>query len=290
MQYGKIKSIFWFTVAILLILLTGLRISLFKYGFCTAWDESYFLVKCQEAYVGDYVTGKSLWNYVAINWFPYLDLSSKVDACLASLILEIAAALIGTICCAILYSKKEVIKYFAINYLICFLWGSSFAGDVVNYVPLHSFLIYVATCATAVYFRYSKEWWSNLVLLITGISLGISVFIILPSTILLGLCLFLCVVFFQKERRYLQYNLLSVAIGASISLLYIHLFICDLNRVFEAMAFTANYITKVDYGYTPISFLIQIGLFFKDYIFTILFSIGTYFIVSKLSNKVKWGG
>ena len=70
-----------------LIVLTILKVSMFRFGFFTAFDEAYFLLKLQEAYDMSSITGKSQWNLIAVHWFPYLDLTSKVNSYLASNIL-----------------------------------------------------------------------------------------------------------------------------------------------------------------------------------------------------------
>lgn len=279
----------WTFLTVLLGILTVLRISLFDYGFVTAWDESYFLVKCQEAYIGDFVTGKSLWNYIAIKWFPYLDLTSKTEACLASWLLEMSAAIVGCIACMIIYGRKAFFKSFSLNYLFCFLWGETFAGDVLNYVPLQAFLTYTIVYSGVLFFlcgdRFNKII-NTLLLLVLGFSLGLGLFVILPSTILLCLCTAFAVAFFGPSKKSSVCYLLVIACGGLLALLYIHLCICDLRRVVDAMAFTANYITKVGYGYSPLSFIVQIGLFIKDYIFVILFYLGAFLCCEKISSFI----
>ena len=70
-----------------LAILTFMQVANFRFGFFTAYDEAYFLLKLQEAYDMSCITGKSQWNLIAVHWFPYLDLTSKVNSYLASSIL-----------------------------------------------------------------------------------------------------------------------------------------------------------------------------------------------------------
>ena len=60
-----------------LAILTFMQVANFRFGFFTAYDEAYFLLKLQEAYDMSCITGKSQWNLIAVHWFPYLDLTSK---------------------------------------------------------------------------------------------------------------------------------------------------------------------------------------------------------------------
>ena len=70
-----------------LAVLTFMQVTNFRFGFFTAYDEAYFLLKLQEAYDMSCITGKSQWNLIAIHWFPYLDLTSKFYSALAASIL-----------------------------------------------------------------------------------------------------------------------------------------------------------------------------------------------------------
>jgi len=272
----------WFLLTAFLVVLTVLRISLFDVGFLTAWDESYYLIKCEEAYIGEYVTGKSLWNYLAIKWFPSLDLTSKIDSCWANWILEFSAAIIGSLSCIKLFGRNDFFKYFSLNYLLCFLWGTSYAGVVLNYVPMQAFLTIIATYTCALFLHEKKLALKVVCLLFWGGALGVSIFVILPSTILLWLCSFLVLFFTSPMKKYVINYTLLLLLGGWIGILYVHLFVCDLDRVIEAMTFTAHYITKVGYGYSPLSIVLQVGLFIRDYLFIILFYIGAFFLATRI--------
>lgn len=52
----------YIVLLIFLVVLTVLKVSGFYYGFFTAYDEAYFLLKLQEAYDMSCITGKSQWN------------------------------------------------------------------------------------------------------------------------------------------------------------------------------------------------------------------------------------
>ena len=75
----KYQLLYWLLL-ILLVAITVVRLTTLDVGFCTAWDEAYFLIKLREAYEGSIITGKSQWNLLAIHWFPYLDLTNPIHS------------------------------------------------------------------------------------------------------------------------------------------------------------------------------------------------------------------
>ena len=125
-----------------LAILTFMQVTNFRFGFFTAYDEAYFLLKLQEAYDMSCITGKSQWNLIAVHWFPYLDLTSKVNSYLASSILIWASILVITITSCILFDKKRIIKYLALAWL--FMFG---LGGGMSYVPMQTAVLCWALCA-----------------------------------------------------------------------------------------------------------------------------------------------
>ena len=110
----------YFLMIIGLAVLTFMQVSTFRFGFFTAYDEAYFLLKLQEAYDMSCITGKSQWNLIAIHWFPYLDLTSKVNSAWAGSILIWFTTIVVTITSCVLFDKKRVVKYFALAWLFLF--------------------------------------------------------------------------------------------------------------------------------------------------------------------------
>ena len=84
----KYQLLYWLLFAIL-IAVTIIRFYTINIGFCTAWDEAYFLIKLREAYEGTFITGKSQWNLLAIHWFPYLDLTNPIHSRIAIYLCEL---------------------------------------------------------------------------------------------------------------------------------------------------------------------------------------------------------
>ena len=117
-------------IIITLTILSIINIANLKYGFFTAYDHAYFLLKLKEGYTLSSITGKSQWNLIAVHWFPFLDLTSKVNSFLASSILMWFSILIMTLTCCVIYDKKK-------NYEISICWSL--------WPPSRPWLLYIYT-------------------------------------------------------------------------------------------------------------------------------------------------
>ena len=136
-----------------LIVLTILKVSMFRFGFFTAFDEAYFLLKLQEAYDMSSITGKSQWNLIAVHWFPYLDLTSKVNSYLASNILIWISILAITCTSCAIYDKRHFFKYLALTWLIMFGLGNG-----LNYVRMQTAVLSWALCAFMLFYHRTVIW------------------------------------------------------------------------------------------------------------------------------------
>lgn len=242
-----------------LVVLTIIQVSSFRFGFFTAYDEGYFLLKLQEAYDMSCITGKSQWNLLAVHWFPYLDLTSKVNSYLASSILIWISVLMVTGVSCILYDKRRFIKYLALTWL--FLFG---CGGALSYAPMQTAVLTWALCAFMLFHHAKSIHVKATFASLCGLLLGLSAFIIIPAALVLSvlIALVIIVVYNQNWKQVLLY-LSSVVVGMLVAILYIHLCICDLGQIVDAMLFAASYIGKSGYGYDGMSFVVQYVLFLE---------------------------
>lgn len=263
-----------------LAVLTFMQVSTFRFGFFTAYDEAYFLLKLQEAYDMSCITGKSQWNLIAIHWFPYMDLTSKANSYLAANILVWLSVIIvaGTLCK--LYDKQRFLKYFAMT------WLFMFGGGGLYYVPMQVFVFSVALSAFLLFKQAYIEWKKYLLAVICGLFLGIGLFIyILAAAALLGCIAVLIVILYHNYWKKTALYLLCGLGGVCVAIAYVHFCVCDLGRIVEAMRFTSSYITKSGYNYGGISFALQYSMFFRDCIFVVLAFVGAYWLSLKIKNK-----
>ncbi len=264
-----------------LAVLTFMQVSNFRFGFFTAYDEAYFLLKLQEAYDMSCITGKSQWNLIAIHWFPYLDLTSKVNSAWAGSILIWFTTIVVTITSCVLFDKKRVVKYFALAWL--FLFG---IGDSIQYVSMQTAVLTWALCAFLSFNKSEIPWKKALFAILCGICLGFSLFIIIPAALVLLACVALVILIsywgiWQKVALYIG----SGIVGVLLTCFYMHVVVCPLNDILDAMLFTATYIGKSGYHYDGTSFIIQYGLFFRDCLFVILAFVGAYWLSLRINNK-----
>ena len=264
-----------------LAVLTFMQVSNFRFGFFTAYDEAYFLLKLQEAYDMSCITGKSQWNLIAIHWFPYLDLTSKVNSAWAGSILIWFTTIVVTITSCVLFDKKRAVKYFALAWL--FLFG---LGGSIQYVSMQTAVLTWALCAFLSFNKSEIPWKKALFAILCGICLGFSLFIIIPAALVLLACVALVILIsywgiWQKVALYIG----SGIVGVLLTCFYMHVVVCPLNDILDAMLFTATYIGKSGYHYDGTSFIIQYGLFFRDCLFVILAFVGAYWLSLRINNK-----
>ena len=185
-----------------LAVLTFMQVSNFRFGFFTAYDEAYFLLKLQEAYDMSCITGKSQWNLIAIHWFPYLDLTSKVNSAWAGSILIWFTTIVVTITSCVLFDKKRVVKYFALAWL--FLFG---LGDSMQYVSMQTAVLTWALCALMLFYKSDIAWKKSVYAAICGVCLGFALFIIIPAALALLACVTLLIIIthWNEWRKMLLY-------------------------------------------------------------------------------------
>lgn len=271
----KYQLHYWFLL-LLLIVYTVIRLSSLNIGFCTAWDEAYFHIKIKEAYENTCITGKSQWNLIAIHWFPFLDLTNPIHSRIAAYLCEVFGTIAATFTCIRVYGKDRWLKYFTISYLLFLQILNSYAGSSLNYVPMQALLLCFALCSFHLYqnsvSKYNCFW-----LILTGISLGLSLFVIMPASILLIGC-FGLLLLLKKNMK----SILFFIGGFLITLIYIHICVAPLNDILEAMRFTATYFTKSGYNYSPLDFAVALGLLARDIVLCLFICSGIYYLTKRV--------
>lgn len=271
-------------LSLFLIIISVYAVSTFKYGFFTAFDEAYFLIKLQEAYDASDVTGKSQWNLIAIHWFPYLDLTSKYDSYLASSILRWFTTIVMTITCCIRYKCDRIFRYFSIILLAYFAYGQDFG---LSYVPMQASVLCCALCSYLLFQHYSNIILKAVFSSICGFCLGVSSFIIITGAIvLIPLFGILILMNASKNTKSIIFFITCFVLGGLLSLLYIHLIVCPIGEIIEAMKLTAMYISKSGHNYDGISFLLQYFVFFAKLFIIILFIIGAFYVASYFRETI----
>ena len=264
---------------LVLFVITLIHFLTINVGFCTAWDEAYFLIKLREAYEGSFVTGKSQWNLLAIHWFPYLNLTNPIHSRIAIYLCELIGAVIATFTCVHVFGKQGILKYFTLSYLLFLQVDTTYAGGSLNYVPMQALLLSSALCGVVLYWHCIKP--TRIIWMIPiGIALGMAFFVIMPSSILLiGAIVILLLL--RKDWK----AILSLVGGILLAFLYMHIFVCDLSQIYDAMQFTATYFTKSGYRYSPLDIVVQLGLLARDWLLCMFICGGIYYISKKLYTR-----
>lgn len=275
-DYFENHQLLYWLLLIILIAITLVHLFTINVGFCTAWDEAYFLIKLKEAYEGSFITGKSQWNLLAIHWFPYLNLTNPIHSRIAIYLCELIGAVIATFTCAQVFGKRDILKYFTLSYLLFLQVDTTYAGESLNYVPMQALLLSSALCGVVLYWHSVKQ--TRIIWMIpTGIALGMAFFVIMPSSILLIGSIVLLLLL-KKDWK----AILSLVGGILLAVLYVHIFVCDLSQINKAMQFTATYFTKSGYRYSPWDIIVQLGLLARDGLLCLFICAGICFLSKKL--------
>ena len=271
-------------LAVVLIILSILSIDSFKYGFNTAYDQAYMLLKLQEAYDGSFITGKSQWNLLAIHLFPYLDLTNKASSFLAANILNWITILVGTLTACVLFDKRRFLMYFAIIFLVYFQNANH--GQGLSYVPMQGAFLCWALCFFMLFSNVKNMAWKYVYAFLTGLSLSISCFTILPGAIVVSVCVFGLVILMHYKTPLQMWKYLLSGIGGAVAvLIFVHFAVCPLNDIIDAMIETSKFFTK-GCRYDGGNMFLMYAFFIRDFMFMVVSFIGIYWLSKKFDNKI----
>ena len=271
-------------LAIALLGLSILSIDSFRFGFHTAFDQAYMLLKLQEAYDGSYITGKSQWNLLAIHLFPYLDLTNKANSYLAANILNWITILIATFTAMRLYDKKRGLMYFAIIFLIYFYNANRGMG--LSYVTMQGSLLCWALCSFALSYNSLSPKVKYPLAFVTGVLLGCCWFVIIPGAALVssGVLLLIILTYWSKPVAMLKYAGAGL-LGILSTLVIVHLLVCPLNEIVQAMHETAQVFTK-ESNYDGGSMIRMYASFIRHLVLMMASFAGIYYLSTLFKNKM----
>ena len=249
------------------------------------YDEGYHYYSMQDALNG-VINGGSQWASLIAAIFPISICSSVLYMRILGLCVTLSAALVFYLLTRnIATSIREKLAYFVVVFLLIL---PSAGGIMICYNETTQFFIIIA-CATL----YRLCFDSNIYLkciwaFLTGLLVSISFFSILPSAVIIGGCFVLLVIIrYCGNWKELSLYLLFGLIGISLALLIVHLFVANLSDIYMAMQATAQHVTTLQRGYDPISFVIKIVLFLRDFAFCCFIIIGIYSVSKLISRKSK---
>lgn len=271
-------------LAIVLMVLSILSVDSFKFGFLTAYDQAYMLLKLQEAYEGSFITGKSQWNLLAIHLFPYLDLTNKANSYLAANILNWITIVIATATAMLLYDKKRGIMYFAVIFLIYFYNANCAAG--LSYVTMQGPILCWTVCCLMLSYNCRKQIVKYILAFVIGLLLCCCWFIIIPGAALITACVVLLIVltYWHEPASMLKYLAFGL-LGMASMVVIVHVFVCPLNEIVQAMYETAKVFTKEN-NYDGGSMMRMFASFFRHLVLMIASFTGIYYISTLFRNKI----
>ena len=263
-----------------LILLISALIGL-RYNVDSVYDEGFLFHSINEAITGN-VSGMSQYKNIIssflgediCNSLYLLRLSRIILTCLTSIFFYIITV---TSISQLSHKKYEYLV------LCIFFVSPSFEGIVLSYNGLAQFFLSISIALSFVVLQ-NKKFINLLLSFLIGICIIFAIFTILPSAVLLlTSIIILYLIKYWSAKRHLLFLYVTFLLGLSSGLCLIHLYVCDLYRVYQEMLETANSITSLNRGYDPINFIIKALLFLRDSLFCIFVIVG----IISLSNVLR---
>lgn len=275
-----------------LLLIVAIAIFVFRIvyryvGFNTLYDEAFFLFRLQEASLG-IIDGSTIWNFIAIHLFPYLNLYNKVDAYLANILLHIASVVIITIATCYKKNVETWLKYSALYSAVYTL--SMYYNQELTYVSFMVFFMTIIISLCMILRKCKTKIWIALCCAGIGFVVPWAVLCTLPSGALTLLCIFILLLsYYWGEWDKFGISVASGIGGIIFGLLYIHCFVINLFDMLAAMRQVADTITTTKRGYDPLSFFKQVLVVGKNWLLT-LGGCAIVYSVTSLTSKSnrKW--
>lgn len=278
---NKISLVIVFSVAI------GLIYAIISLRICpdSLYDEGFLFLNLQEAAKGN-VGGMTQWTNIIYAILGPKICSTILNLRIVRLCLTLLTALLfwfitSPILCQ---SKKTKFQYLL---LVFFFTIPTTGGIVISYNGIAQFclILSIAFLIVIVQQKTNQSLWRSFVV---GVLLVFSLFAILPSAIIITLCIISCVLirYARLEKKHCLYILGALLGGCFVGLFLVNCFIADLSVVFDAMKKTASNVTTLNRGYDPASFVVKLMLFLRDVLLCICVSLGIY----RIALSIKAGG
>lgn len=278
----KYKFLIVLFAIVVLLQMVGQIIGL-HYNVDSIYDEG-FLYYCQQAACGGEIGGASQNTNIIAALLGATGCSTIINLRLVRFILTIITAILFWFVTArqICKSKTDTIGYI----VICLLMVTPVLGGIVlSYNGLAQFFDCIALgLGFLVLIKDSR--WNLLLCALVGVLCVFGLFSILPSAVLLMASLFvlLLIRYWKTPKLLFIYSGMTI-LGMGVGLLLFHYAVADLQLVFDAMQKTATTVTTLNRGYDPLSFIIKIILFLRDWILMGLVVVGV-ITLSKFIRKL----
>lgn len=277
----------WGYVLPTLAVLAGIVVNVLSLPFNidTLYDEGY-LYCCIEDAQQCMIDGLSQWANMVVLLFGNGVCSSILQLRIARLGLTLLTGILFVLFThTIAENKKEKIQYAILSFM---LLVPSMGGLILSYNGLAQFFQILA-CASLYRLLTDKRVGGNVFwAIMTGFLITASMFVILPSAVLLGMCIILivCVRYWREWKSVLLY-FAGGMLGMILAILFVHFFVADITSIAYSMQSTAQTITTLNRGYDPITFATKILLFLRDWLLCICVVIGIVVISLKLQSYSK---
>ncbi|MDD3320934.1 MAG: hypothetical protein PHS59_05770 [Paludibacter sp.] len=277
-----------YLLSIVVLIIYAFKLTQFNKNLDSIYDEGFLFLKIQAASQG-IIEGGSQWAMFVDTFFGSRISGNILYLRIAGYFVHLTSILLFAFI-SLRYLKRKCDFALEINekieyLLFVMLFGTlALGGIVISYNALQEFFLIsmLLSFLDSTISKNKKNIFAEYYLI--GFLSFFAIMTILPSGILVLCCLILLMLqYYIKDIKMIISNLIFVFIGFLTATVLFHFFIADIGDVFVAMKHTANNITKLNRGYDPLSFLLKIIFYFRDYYIHISVLIGlsviSYFVM-----------
>lgn len=272
-------------VAVLLSLVA--TIEGFSYGIDTLYDEgSHCLDMMSSLYSNIPGDDRTWWSDIFLAIFGK-DICSSV---LSLRVIKLVIALLTSIIFWLLTQDIAATWHEKIAYLTVLLMAAAptMGGIMVCYNSFSQFLLILACGVIYRLCKSEKQTTIGGYAVVLGCLLTFSMFSIVVSGFVISVVMLILVIIrYWKRWKEVAIVFGMMAVGGTLTLLWIHLFAINLKDVWYDVLGTAQTITNVNRGYDPITMVTKMVLFCRDMSFCALMVIGAIYVSKRIAEIVR---
>ena len=251
----------------------------------TIFDEGYYYLTLQNANNNEPNVGISQW--------PYFICSLTNDNILTNILnlrylrygFRIFTFIVFALLAGFTFINKKNRKEFPVFFIIVSAMAFFSMGDMIityNYLQEFNLLMIAVFCLLS--YRLRKPFW----LILSGFFSFISMLIILPSGLLVSLAsITLLILLYQKNIKKIFNSVLFFVVGFFLSAVFVHVFIVDIQTIYQNMYTGTASLLNANRGYGPIDHVFRLLFYFRDFFIQISLILGLYAFSYIITKKTK---
>ena len=279
------KLLFWCLFTFLLILLYINEWRMLDKKLMTIFDEGYYYLTLQKANNNEPNVGISQWPYFISSLTNDNFLSDILNLRYLRYGFRIFTFIVFALLTGFTFLDKKNRKEFPVFFTIVSAMSFFSIGDMIitsNYLQEFNLLMIAVFCLLS--YRVQKSYW----LILSGFFSFISLLIIPPSGLLVSLaCIVLLILLYRKNTKMIFNSVLFYVVGFILSAAFVHVFIVDIQTIYQNIYIGTKYLMNANRGYGLIDHMIRLLFYFRDFFIQTSLILGLYAFSYVVTRKIK---